>query len=149
MRCSEVKVTGSDCLFCGIVAGERSAHTVYADRHVLAFLDIRPMTRGHTLVVPRAHRGRLADVQATEGAAMFRAAQTVARAAISAIGAAGTTLLLSDGAVAGQEVAHAHLHVIPRYESSDLTFTVGAWETPPPHGDTLNATAALLAKVIA
>lgn len=80
---------------------------------------------------------------------MWTAAQAIARAATTAIGAVGTTLLLSDGDAAGQEVNHAHLHVVPRYDSADLTFTVEAWRTPAPQHDALAATSDVLARAIA
>ncbi|HEV2591790.1 MAG TPA: HIT family protein [Gaiellaceae bacterium] len=107
----------SDCVFCGIERGEIEGSRVYADERVIAFLDIRPVTRGHTLVVPRAHGASLAELAPDDGAAMFRGAMVVAEALRrSGLPCEGVTLWLADGEAAGQDVFHAHLHVIPRYE---------------------------------
>jgi len=100
----------SDCLFCGIVAGEVEASRVDDDERTVVFMDIRPVTRGHTLVVPRMHAARLADLDPEDGAALFRAGQRVA----AALRAEGVNFFVADGEVAGQEVFHVHLHVIPR-----------------------------------
>jgi histidine triad (HIT) family protein len=100
----------SDCLFCGIVAGEVEASRVLEDERTVAFMDIRPVTPGHTLVVPRTHAARLADLDPQDGAGVFDAGRRIA----AALRAEGVNLFLADGEVAGQEVFHVHLHVIPR-----------------------------------
>jgi histidine triad (HIT) family protein len=100
----------SDCLFCRIVAGEVEASRVSEDERTVAFMDIRPITPGHTIVVPRRHAARLADLDPEDGAQIFRAGQRLA----AATGTEGVNLFLADGEVAGQEVFHVHLHVIPR-----------------------------------
>jgi histidine triad (HIT) family protein len=106
----------SDCLFCGIVAGDVEASRVYEDDRVVAFMDIRPVTRGHTLVVARAHAAYLAELDPDDGAAVFRAGLRVAAALrASGIRCEGVNLWLADGEAAGQEVFHVHLHVLPRY----------------------------------
>lgn len=107
----------SDCVFCAIVSGEAPASLVHRDEHTVAFLDIAPATRGHLLVVPRRHAARLADLDPEDGARMFRVAQRIAVALRGApLDATGVNLFLADGEVAGQEVLHAHLHVLPRRE---------------------------------
>jgi histidine triad (HIT) family protein len=107
----------SDCIFCGIEQGHVEGSRVYADERVIAFLDIRPITTGHTLVVPRAHGASLAEITPDDGAAMFRAAMVVAEALRrSGLRCEGVNLFLADGEAAGQEVFHVHLHVLPRYE---------------------------------
>ena len=108
----------SNCIFCGIEQGHVEGSRVYADERVLAFLDIRPLTTGHTLVVPRAHGASLAEITPDDGAAMFRAAMVVAAALRrSGLRCEGVNLWLADGEAAGQDVFHVHLHVIPRYEA--------------------------------
>jgi len=104
-----------DCVFCAIVAGAAPASVVYSDDRVMAFMDIRPVVTGHLLVVPRRHAVGLADLDPDDGAALLRAAQRLA-AAIRAgdLPSAGINLFLADGVAAGQEVFHAHLHVLPR-----------------------------------
>jgi diadenosine tetraphosphate (Ap4A) HIT family hydrolase len=105
---------GSDCIFCSIVAGESPSTPLYDDERVLAFMDINPATPGHLLVVPRRHATYLADLDPADGAAMFTAGQRLAAAVRAAMQAGGVNLFLADGEVAGQEVFHAHLHVLPR-----------------------------------
>jgi histidine triad (HIT) family protein len=102
------------CLFCGIVAGTIPSRQVYSDAHAVAFLDITPWHRGHTLVVPRRHVPDFAS-----GAAALTeiapAVDAVARLLQHRLAADGLNLLSSAGAVAGQTVFHLHVHVIPRY----------------------------------
>lgn len=103
-----------DCLFCAIVDGSVPSRQVYADADAVAFLDIQPWHRGHTLVVPRRHVVSIADdpsiwrdVQA--------AVEHLVPLLVERLGAAGLNVLSSAGAVAGQEVMHAHVHLVPRY----------------------------------
>lgn len=106
-----------DCLFCGIVAGDVPSRQVYADEHAIAFLDIAPFHRGHTLVVPRRHADDLlaGEQQLT---AIAPAVDATARLLQRRLSPAGMNLFSSAGAVAGQEVPHLHVHLVPRYEQS-------------------------------
>lgn len=103
-----------DCLFCAIVAGDIPARTVYEDEHALAFLDINPWHRGHTLVIPRRHVDDIvAEPEAlTEIAPGIHATAKLLR---DRLGADGLNMLSNAGAVSGQEVFHLHVHLIPRY----------------------------------
>lgn len=103
-----------DCIFCRIVAGEIGSRQVYADEHAVAFLDLAPWHRGHTLVVPRRH---LPDLLAGSQALteIAPAVDAVSRLLVDRLGAAGLNLLSSAGSVAGQEVLHLHVHLVPRY----------------------------------
>ena len=106
----------SDCLFCGIVDGRIDATVVAQDERTLAFMDIRPITPGHLLVIPRRHGDRLAALDPEDGAQLFRVGQRAAAALYaSSLRCEGVNLFLADGEVAGQEVFHVHLHVIPRF----------------------------------
>jgi histidine triad (HIT) family protein len=109
-----------DCIFCKIVAGELPATIVDRDEHTVAFMDINPATRGHTLVIPRAHTPDLLSIEPHELAAVARAAQRLALRAKEALNADGINVINSCGAAAWQTVFHFHLHVIPRYESDPL-----------------------------
>ena len=103
-----------DCLFCKIIAGEIPSRRIYADETAVAFLDVSPWQRGHTLVVPREH---VVDLLA-EPPVLGRIAPAVdatARLLVDRLGADGINLLSSARAVAGQEVFHLHVHLIPRY----------------------------------
>jgi histidine triad (HIT) family protein len=105
-----------DCLFCRIVAGELPATLIDESERALAFLDISPATRGHSLVVPRVHSRDLEDITAEDLAACAALAQRVARTARARLsGVEGVNLLQCSGATAWQTVFHFHLHVIPRY----------------------------------
>lgn len=103
------------CVFCAIVAGEAPASVVLDEPGVIAFMDIRPFTAGHLLVVPKRHAAGLSELESEDGARIFDAGRRIATALRSgALPVDGVNLHLSDGAVAGQEVFHVHLHVIPR-----------------------------------
>jgi histidine triad (HIT) family protein len=109
-----------DCLFCKIVAGELPATKVDEDERTLAFMDINPATRGHALVVPKAHATDVHDIDPEDLAAVAVAAQRVAAKARANLGATGINLLQSSGAAAWQSVFHLHVHVIPRYDDDPL-----------------------------
>lgn len=106
----------SECIFCRIVAGEIPADTVYEGEHAVAFLDAHPLVRGHTLVVPTEHVERVGDLDAKAAARYFEPVPAIVDAVQAATGADGATLAWNDGAAAGQEVPHAHLHIVPREE---------------------------------
>ena len=110
----------SDCLFCRIVAGELPSTRVHEDDRVVALMDIFPATRGHVLVIPRAHAADLRDVAPDDLAAAAAAAQLLAGRAFDRLGAAGVTVMQSNGAAAWQTVFHYHVHVIPRYDGDPL-----------------------------
>ena len=102
-----------DCVFCGIVAGTIPSREVYADEHAVAFLDLAPWHRGHTLVVPRRHVPDLTGEPIL--ADIAPAVDAVARLLQHRLAADGINLVSSSGTVAGQEVFHLHVHVVPRY----------------------------------
>jgi len=109
-----------DCLFCKIVAGEIAASIIAEDERTIAFMDISPATRGHALVIPRAHARDVHEIDTADLEAVAAAAQVVAGRAIERLGAAGVNLLNSSGAAAWQSVFHFHMHVIPRYDGDPL-----------------------------
>jgi diadenosine tetraphosphate (Ap4A) HIT family hydrolase len=103
------------CVFCEIVAGRAPAHRVYEDEDVLAFMDIRPMSPGHTLVVPKQHASGLRELDPALGARVFQVAHRVALALRrSTLPVDGVNLILSDGRAAMQTVFHVHMHALPR-----------------------------------
>lgn len=102
-------------IFTDIVAGRAPASKVYEDDDVLAFMDIRPVTPGHVLVVPKVSAPSLADLDPVLGGKLFQVGQRIAAALRSSeVAADGVNFFLADGVTAGQEVFHVHLHVIPR-----------------------------------
>ena len=103
------------CVFCGIIAGQLPASQVYQDDQTVAFMDVRPLTSGHLLVVPRVHAASLEVLDEDTGTLVFAVAHRLARALRnSAVPCEGVNFFLADGVAAGQEVFHVHLHVIPR-----------------------------------
>jgi histidine triad (HIT) family protein len=109
-----------DCLFCRIVAGELPSTRIHDDDRVIAIMDIFPATRGHALVIPRAHTADIREVAADDLAAAAQVAQHLARRAYERLSADGVTVMQSNGAAAWQTVFHYHLHVIPRYAGDPL-----------------------------
>jgi len=107
-----------DCIFCRILKDELEASFVYEDEICAAFMDIQPVNRGHLLVVPKRHAPFLADLDAEEGAQIFRVAQSLSAALRkSGVKCEGVNFFLADGEAAMQEVFHVHLHVFPRYKN--------------------------------
>lgn len=111
-----------DCIFCKIVRGEIPCCKVYEDELILAFLDIAPVNFGHILVIPKAHHTSSATIPEETAGRMFRAGARLGVAQKRALDAHGYNLHLNDGSVAGQEVMHAHLHVIPRWTDDQFHF---------------------------
>jgi histidine triad (HIT) family protein len=106
------------CIFCAIVAGQAPAHRVLEDDVCIAFLDVRPLFPGHTLVIPRVHRETLRDVLREELEPLMASAQRVSRALDVALGAQGTFVALNDRV--SQSVPHIHVHVVPRRKGDGL-----------------------------
>lgn len=131
-----------NCVFCGIIAGEIPASVVHRDDHVIAFMDIGPVNPGHLLVVPTAHAASLADLAQRDGERVFAVAQRMAGALrASSLRCEGVNLFLADGSVAGQEVFHVHVHVVPRFRGDAVRFS---WPRSQPSREDLNAHAAAI-----
>jgi histidine triad (HIT) family protein len=106
--------SGSEkCIFCGIVSGKEPSNKVYEDEKYVAFLDIYPFSRGHTLVCPKEHGETIWDMSEADIAGLFRVASLVSRAVVKAVGADGFRFVQNNGEAANQVVAHVHVHVIP------------------------------------
>lgn len=114
------------CVFCAIVTGEAPAIRIYEDDDYLGILDIRPFTRGHTLVIRKRHSVDLTDTPPESVAAMAVIGQRIARAARqSGLHADGNNIVINDGKAAFQSVFHIHLHVVPRRSGDKLSFAKG------------------------
>ena len=109
-----------NCIFCGIVAGEVPAEIVDSDEHTVAFMDIRPATRGHALVVPRRHAADLIEISDEDLSRTTLAARRLAGRVREVLEPAGFNLLNSCGPAAWQTVFHFHIHVVPRYDDDPL-----------------------------
>jgi histidine triad (HIT) family protein len=124
------------CPFCRIIRGELSATVILATEHLLAFLDHRPLFRGHTLLVPRRHMRLLSDLPAPMAAEFLTTAQRLERAVEDGLGVSGSMILVNN--VVSQSVPHLHLHVIPREFKDGLRFWLGPRH---PYSDEQQATA--------
>jgi histidine triad (HIT) family protein len=113
-------VSDPNCIFCKIVAGELPSRIVDQDERTIAFMDIAPATRGHALVIPRAHYADLREIDPEDLAATTLAAQRLAKRVPERLGADGVNLLNACGSAAWQTVFHFHIHVIPRYADDPL-----------------------------
>lgn len=108
-------VEESECLFCKIVKGEIPSKKVYEDDNVFAFLDINPRNPGHTLVIPKKHAETILDMSEEETGQLFQSVRKIAGMVSSATQSQGLSIGQSNGKVAGQVIAHAHVHIIPRF----------------------------------
>ncbi len=111
------------CVFCEIGRGERHAVVILETERLIAFLDHRPLFRGHTLLAPKQHVRLLSDLPAEQVPGFFRAAQRLERAVEDGLGAQGSMILVNN--VVSQSVPHLHLHVIPRNPGDGLRFWLG------------------------
>lgn len=106
----------AETVFSKILRGEIPSHKVYEDEHVLAFLDVNPLSRGHTLVIPKDAVETLDQLSDEAAAAIGRVLPRVARAVLAATGATAFNVLQNNGALAHQAVRHVHFHVIPKHD---------------------------------
>ncbi len=109
-----------NCIFCKIVSGEIPSEKVYEDEHTLAFLDIRPVNAGHTLVIPKDHFENIYTLPDETMARLGLAVKKVAVAVKQGMDADGINLAMNNEAPSGQVIFHAHVHVIPRIEGDGL-----------------------------
>jgi len=103
-----------ECVFCKIVAEEIPSVKIYEDEYALAFLDIAPLTKGHTLVVPRNHAKQIEHLSEKDNEKLWEMVRIVVPRLTEAMGAHGMTVAVNNGEAAGQEVAHVHVHLVPR-----------------------------------
>jgi histidine triad (HIT) family protein len=107
-------------IFDKILAGEIPSHRVYEDEHVLAFLDIGPLSPGHTLIIPKERKAELHQLSDESAAALGRALPRICRAVLAATGATAYNILQNNGSAAHQVVMHVHFHVIPKFGERGL-----------------------------
>ena len=107
-------------IFDRILDGEIPCHRVHEDEYVLAFLDIGPLSRGHTLVIPKERVARLHELSDEAAAALGRVLPRLCRAVLKASGATAYNVLQNNGKAAHQEVEHVHFHIIPKIEDDGL-----------------------------
>lgn len=110
----------TDCIFCRIIAGQQTHYKIFEDDTMVAFLDIFPITRGHTLVVPKKHYSSVTETPPEIMQSLVSRLQALAAVVVPALKAQGFNLGLNNGAAAGQIVPHVHWHLIPRYDHDGL-----------------------------
>ena len=113
-------------IFTKIIAGEIPCQKVYEDEHVLAFLDVGPLSNGHTLVIPKERKATLAELSDDAAAAIGRVLPRLCRAVVQATGAKAYNVLQNNGSAAHQAVFHVHFHIIPKFAESGLGMTWSA-----------------------
>ena len=131
-----------DCVFCGILAGTEPGSFVHRGPRATAFMDIQPVHPGHVLVVPNAHAASLAELDPDDAGHVMRLGQRVAAALRSSgLRCEGVNLWMADGEAAGQDVFHAHLHVVPRFRGDGLRPGLAARDPDLPARDDLDRAA--------
>jgi histidine triad (HIT) family protein len=113
-------VFDGSCVFCRIVQKQAPSSVVYEDEAVMAFLDIRPLNLGHTLVIPKAHYADVFDTPADLLSRVYEVARRVSFAVKEATKADGISIIQQNGKAAGQDIFHLHVHVVPRFEGQVL-----------------------------
>ena len=106
----------NDCLFCKLVKGNIPSHTIYEDNKTIAFLDVNPLTRGHSVIIPKEHFENVVDLPEYMVAPVFTSVKRVTEMIQSALGIKDFTIGINQGKISGQMVNHLHIHVIPRYK---------------------------------
>ena len=112
----------TNCIFCKIVAGEISSTKIFENEHVMAFLDIAPAVKGHTLVIPKKHSENIYDITKKDLQEVISAVQKVSKAAKKGLKADGVNILQSNESIEGQVVFHIHFHVFPRFNGDNKSF---------------------------
>ena len=130
----------SDCIFCKIIANEIPSDKVYEDDNVVAFLDIKPVSRGHVLVVPKKHSADLLSVDDETLGVLMPIVKKIGQATMDAVNAQGINITTNNGAASGQVIFHLHFHLIPRFSNDNLT--------PWPHHDSEQKTRTEIAEAV-
>lgn len=135
----------ASCIFCRIVQKQVPASLVYEDEKAMAFLDIRPLNEGHTLIMPKAHYENIFDISRELVEYVHGVTKKIAIAVEKATKADGISIVQQNGEAAGQEIFHLHVHVIPRYEGQKLP---SPSEVSQADREALNQTAAKIRKYL-
>jgi histidine triad (HIT) family protein len=111
-----------DCIFCKIIKGEIPAHKIYEDDKILAFLDAFPIAKGHTLIIPKQHAENIYDINEETISHIGRISKRIAKQLKDKLKCDGINILQNNEKFSGQFVMHYHMHLIPRFESDNLSF---------------------------
>lgn len=136
------------CVYCRIIGGEEMVSVVYEDDRAIAFLDIQPMSRGHTLVVPKHHYETLFDLPDDLALHCLAVCRRIAPGIRRATGAEALNVFSPNGAAGGQDVMHFHWHLIPVAEGDEFALQMPAADVPIPMRSELDITAARIGRAI-
>jgi len=114
-----------DCLFCKIIAGKINAYIIHEDSNTIAFLDISPINKGHTLVVPKEHAINIFDMSSNSYLSVHKTVHKLAPVIKEAVGACGINIGMNNNTCAGQVIMHPHIHIIPRFEDDSFELWKG------------------------
>lgn len=136
------------CIFCRIIGGEEMVSIVYEDRQAIAFLDVQPVSRGHTLVVSKEHYETLFDVPEDLLTHCMAVAKRIAPGLRRAVGAEAINVFSANGKAGGQDVPHFHMHLIPIREGEPFALQLPLEDAPIPQRAELDITAARIGRAI-
>ena len=136
-----------DCIFCKIVSGDIPSIKIYENDHVVAFMDINPVSKGHCLVIPKVHAENLWEIPEAALTAVHTASKKIVNAMTRAMGPVSVAAVQLNGKGVNQVVMHYHLHLIPRAEDGEA-LALTAWEMIPGDMDVINRTGAAIAAAI-
>ena len=111
-----------DCIFCKIISGELPSYKVFEDEFTFAFLDINPISKGHTLILPKRHAVKLTDLNAVKSEKLMRGLQKVLSGIEGALNPEGLNIFANQCEIAGQVVPHLHFHIVPRETGDGMEF---------------------------
>ena len=109
-----------DCIFCKIIKGEIPSNKIYEDEDVLAFLDINPCNKGHTLVITKEHYETFNDIPKDKLEKLTSTTQDIAKAIVETTSCHGFNIAMNNKKAAGQLVPHVHFHIIPRFDNDNV-----------------------------
>lgn len=112
----------ADCIFCRIVKKEIPSRIIYEDKKFMAFLDINPANKGHTLVITKGHYELFSDIPTELLGDFFTISQKITKAVVKATSAEGYNLFINNKKAAGQIVPHVHFHILPRFNEDGIKF---------------------------
>ena len=137
-----------NCVFCRIIGGEEMVSVVHEDERTIAFLDIQPMSQGHTIIVTKDHFETLFDLPEDLAAYCLAVARRLAPGLQKAMGAQAINLFSANGRAGGQDVMHFHLHLIPVCEGERFALQLPAPDAPIPSRAELDITAARISRAV-
>jgi histidine triad (HIT) family protein len=135
---SKGNVLSLSCVFCNIIQGTALSYVIYEDKEFIAILDKYPISKGHTLVLPKKHFERVQDLSQREFCALYARVHALNSLITSRMNATASHISINDGAAANQLIPHVHVHIIPRSKDDSAGFTARKL-IPPEEMDQISA----------